>query len=87
LTNYRKLDAALAGALARALEAGRPLNVFVHVDPDSADALGELGVDLGNVQEGIATATLPAEQIASLSEQPWVRQIRLSSPLRLLDDQ
>lgn len=88
MTNYRKLDAALAGVLDRALAAGKPLPVFVHVDADAAaDALLALGVGPDAVHAGIATATLPAEQIAALSEQPFVRQIRLSSALRLRDDQ
>ncbi len=83
MTNYRKLDAALAGVIDGAVAAGRPLAVFVHVDPGAAGRLPGLGA----VEGGIATVTLPAEQIAELSEQPFVRQIRLSSPLRLLDDQ
>lgn len=99
MTNYRKLDAALAGVLEGALAAGRPLPVFVHLEPDAdadadvdvdvdaAEALTALGVAAGSVQGGIATATLRADQIAALSEQPFVRQIRLSSPLRFLDDQ
>lgn len=73
MTNWRKLDAALAGALgSRRSSSGedRPLTVFVHYE----------GAE-------IATATLSADEIGALSERPDVRQIRLSSPLRLLDDQ
>ena len=83
MTDWRKLDAALAGAMG----AGRPLGVFIHVDRDAADRLAEWGVDPGSLEGGIATATLPPDQIAALSEQGFVRQIRLSSPLHLLDDQ
>lgn len=87
MTDWPKLDAALAGALGSASGADRPLTVFVHVDPEGASGLAAFGVDPDSVQGGIATTTLGAAEIGALSEQPFVRQIRLSSPLRLLDDQ
>lgn len=82
MTDWRKLDAALAGALGSASK--RPLSVFVHFDPEGAEELRALGID---PSPGIATATLSPEQIKALSEQAFVRQLRLSAPLRLLDDQ
>lgn len=67
----------------------RKLSVFVHVDPkapapDDRDELARLGLSPRSLQGGIGTATLSPSQVAELSEQPWVRSIRLSTPLRLL---
>ena len=99
--DYRKLDPALAAALAKAPAPGRAptartrasqqLSVFVQVDPDASDAqqahLVGLGLPRGSFQGGIATATLSPEQVGKLSEQPFVRRIRLSAPLNLLGDE
>jgi hypothetical protein len=89
-TEHAKLDAALASALedVPAPEA-RVLPVFVETTGELTEAarsvLSDLGVAelLGNV----ATATLSARQVADLSDQPWVRYLRLSGRLRLLDQQ
>jgi hypothetical protein len=93
--DYRKVDAALAAALAEVLDGPEPdrgaraapqkLSVFVHVDPAAAKreraALAKLGVRAGSLMGGIGTATLSPSQVRELSELPWVRQIRLSQPL------
>ena len=99
--DYRKLDPALVAALSRkpapaAAPAGPEpsappkLSVFVHVDPDASDAqqakLTRLGLPRGSLQGGIATANLSPDQVRKLAEQPFVRRIRLSSPLNLLGD-
>jgi hypothetical protein len=62
------------------------LLVFVHVQRDEVDGreLARLGVREESIAGNVATATLSPEQIDELSEQPWVRQIRLSQPLKLL---
>ena len=64
------------------------LPVFVqldgHLSPDEQAKLAELGVRVGTNEGGIATATLSPDQVRQLSEQPSVRQLRLSTPLRLL---
>jgi len=88
VTDWRKLDAALAAALGSAAlgAAEQLLTVFVHFDADGAQRLRRMGIG-ADPAVGIATATLPASDVEALSEQPWVRRIRLSSPLRLLDDQ
>ena len=94
--DYRKIDAALAAALddERPPDArGRTpkLPVFVSVDPAAATRrrahLARLGLPAGSLLGGIATASLSADQVKELSEQPWVRQIRLSQPLDLLDQE
>ncbi|MFP5318329.1 MAG: hypothetical protein ACLGI2_08540 [Acidimicrobiia bacterium] len=92
--DYRKIDAALAAALddqGPPAARGRPvprLAVFVHVDPAAATRrradLARLGLPAGSVLGGIATASLSPDQVRELSEQPWVRQIRLSRPLDTL---
>lgn len=99
--DYGKVDAALAAVLAtdeeRAGESDSPsvasppmLSVFLHVDPVAAKrkkaALAKLGLTPASLQGGIGTATLSPDQVRELSEQPWVRQIRLSQRLRLLDE-
>ncbi|HEX2273979.1 MAG TPA: hypothetical protein VHG90_08915 [Acidimicrobiales bacterium] len=89
-TDHAKLDAALASALEDVpAPEDRVLPVFVEVAgelPETArSVLSELGVaePIGNV----TTATLSARQVAELSDQPWVRYLRLSGRLRLLGDQ
>jgi hypothetical protein len=76
--------------LAAAAAAPPKLSVFVHVDPDASDAeqakLTRLGLPRGSLQGGIATASLSPEQVRKLAEQPFVRRIRLSSPLNFLRD-
>jgi len=87
---------ATAGAVAKeAMSAARSaaqdaLSVFVHLDPNLSKAeqakLAKLGLPVGSAG-GIATATLSPEQVSQLSEQPSVRRLRLSTPLRLLGDE
>lgn len=87
LVNYRKVDAALASALRKP---PARLPVFVHLDPDASEAehasLASLGLPAGSLQGAIATASLSPAQVRKLSDQPFVRQIRLSSPMNLLGD-
>ena len=92
--DYRKIDAALAAALdgptdiAPRRGPASLLSVFVHVDPAAAirrrAELARLGVRAGSLLGGVGTASLSPEQVRELSEQPWVRQIRLSQPLDTL---
>jgi hypothetical protein len=68
---------------------GEPgLSVFVQLDPHLSDEeqakLADLGLPMGSAAGGIATATLSPDQVRQLSEEPSVRQLRLSTPLRLL---
>ena len=63
------------------------LPVFVEVarelPEDGRSALRDLGV--GEPVGGVATATLSARQVSELSDQPWVRYLRLSGRLNLLE--
>ncbi len=68
--------------------------------PIDGDELSRLGIDVatltagssgdtrGTTTEGvgICTVTVAAAAVAALSEQPWVRYLRLSSTAELFDD-
>ena len=88
--NYEKVDAALAGALQEASGGrARSLTVFIHVDPAAADRgmLARLGVSGGSSGEGgVLTSDLSPQDVAELSRQDWVHQLRLSGRLRLLQE-
>ena len=80
--DWAKVDAPLASALAAADE-GDELSVFVHLDPEGLDAatLDRLGLD-----GAVSTASLRPAEVAALTDEPGVRQVRLARRLRLLDD-
>lgn len=63
----------LDGALVAATEGA--------ADVDTADL-----VVFVHVESGVRTATLSARQVEELSEQPWVRFLRLAQRLRLAED-
>ena len=86
-TDHAKLDAALASALEDVPgPEARVLPVFVEVTAEVPEAgrslLAALGV--GEPIGTVTTATLSARQVADLSDQPWVRYLRLSGRVRLL---
>lgn len=88
--NYQKLDAGLSMALNDVQNPEeRNLVVFVHSKPapDAAavaflESLGVSGVTSG---KSVFTATLSANGVSQLSDQPWVQYLKLSQKLRLLD--
>ena len=87
--NYKKLDTALAMALSDVQNPDeRNLVVFIHTEPvpdaTAAAFLESLGVSVTSGRD-VFTATLSANAVSQLSEQPWVQYIRLSQKLRLLD--
>lgn len=89
--DYRKIDAALAAALDGVQDPDeRALVVFIHTmnapDPSAATFLKELGVRGIGGQRRVFTATLSPRAIAELSEQPWLRFMRLSQRLRLFEE-
>ena len=87
MVDYGKLDAALAIAVDEAREGSPLLPVFVHVEPDRVDELRDALVAMGvtgSLQGGVGTATLPPAQVGRLSDEPWVRELRLATPLDLL---
>jgi hypothetical protein len=88
--NYQKLDAALASALN---EVQNPetasLTVFIHTQPGldskATAVLENLGVGGVTADKDVFTATLSANGIAQLSEQPWVQYLKLSQKLQLVN--
>ncbi|MBW4676829.1 MAG: hypothetical protein KME52_23300 [Desmonostoc geniculatum HA4340-LM1] len=88
--NYQKLDAAVATALNDVQNPQQPsLTVFIHTEPilDSAaiavlQSLGVSGITSG---QDIFTATLSPNAISQLSEQPWVKHLKQSQQLRLVN--
>ncbi len=83
--DYRKLDAALASALAQAPPGAR-LAVFIEVErqvvtDSEADRLRDLGAAAAGA--GLFSAELEADSLGELSEWPWVRSLRLSRRHRL----
>jgi hypothetical protein len=89
--DYRKIDAALAVALEDIEDAEEPAcTVFIHTayapGTDEAAFLTRLGVNGVTRRRQVFTATLSARAIAELSDQPWVRYLKLSRKLRLLHE-
>jgi hypothetical protein len=84
--DWSKVDATLAGALADAGDpAQRRLPVFIDVDPEGADPSVLAGFDVRLAETGqVCTATLSATEVDRLTDESWVRRVRLSERLRLL---
>ncbi|HBB35906.1 MAG TPA: hypothetical protein DDZ80_15110 [Cyanobacteria bacterium UBA8803] len=86
--NYQKLDTALTMALNEVQEPEeRRLIVFIHThsvpDATATAFLESLGVSVTTGKDVFA-ATLSPHAISQLSEQPWVKYLRLSQQLRPL---
>ncbi|WP_414575795.1 hypothetical protein [Anabaena sp. CCY 9402-a] len=86
--NYQKLDASLVLALDEVLDPELvSLVVFIYTETNlnsTATAMLEnLGVSGISSEQDLFTATLSPDQIAQLSDQPWVRLIRRSQKLHL----
>ncbi|MDJ0620798.1 MAG: hypothetical protein QNJ63_29355 [Calothrix sp. MO_192.B10] len=86
--NYQKLDASLAMALNDVLEPETPnLVVFIHthspLDPDAIAMLENAGISNITSNQNVFTATLSCNAISQLSEQSWVKYLKLSHKLRL----
>lgn len=87
--DYRKIDAALAIALEDIKDPEEPtLVVFVYIEKvpssDESAFLGKMGVGGETGGKQIFTATLSARAVTELSEQPWIRYLKLSKKLSLL---
>lgn len=87
--DYQKIDAALAAALDEVKNPEeRAISVFIHTEhaPGDAEAafLKDLGV--GGLTGGrqVFTATLSPRAIGELSDQPWLRYMKLSRKLRIV---
>jgi hypothetical protein len=80
--DWAKVDAPLASALAGA-EEDDEFTVFVHVDAERADVAT---LERLRLVGAVSTASLRRAELAALTDEPCVRQIRLARRLRLLDD-
>ncbi|OYD91827.1 hypothetical protein CDG76_24560 [Nostoc sp. 'Peltigera membranacea cyanobiont' 210A] len=88
--NYQKLDAALATALNDTQNLEEPsLGVFIHtesvLDLAAIAILESLGVSGVSSGKDIFTATLSPNAISQLSEEPWVKCLKRSQQLRLVN--
>lgn len=87
--NYQKLGAALGMALNDVQDPATPsLTVFIHTEPISDAAIAVLqSFDVSGVtrDKDTFTATLSANAISQLSEEPWVKSLQLSQQLRLVN--
>ncbi|MBN3874338.1 MULTISPECIES: hypothetical protein [unclassified Nostoc] len=88
--NYQKLDAALATALNDVQDSEEAsLAVFIHTEPILTSAaiavLESFGVSGVTSGKDIFTATLSPNAISQLSEAAWVKYLKRSQQLRLLN--
>ncbi|MEA5627070.1 hypothetical protein [Nostoc sp. UHCC 0251] len=88
--NYQKLDAALATALNDVQNPEEPsLAVFIYTEPILGSAatavLESLGVSGVSSGKDIFTATFSPNAISQLSEQPWVKYLKRSQQLGLVN--
>ncbi|MCC5621733.1 hypothetical protein [Nostoc sp. CHAB 5715] len=88
--NYQKLDAALATALNDVQNVEEPsLAVFIYTEPTLSPAaiaiLESFGVNGVSSGKAIFTATLSANAIYQLLEQTWVKYLKRSHQLRLVN--
>lgn len=93
--NYRKLDTRLTAALDEIQNDGKKesdepaLSVFIHMAeaPDSTAVrfLKDIGVKLTSKPQQIVTAKVSRRDVEELSQKPWVRYVRLSQKIRMLN--
>jgi hypothetical protein len=88
--DYQKVDAALAAAVEEAPDPNeRSLAVFIHADRalgvEERSVMERLGVSGGQAGARVVTATLSARAVEELTEQSWVRYVRLSQRMRPLE--
>ncbi|QLE48692.1 hypothetical protein FD724_11575 [Nostoc sp. C057] len=88
--DFQKLDAALATALNDVQNPEEPsLEVFIHTEPilDSAATAVLKNLGISGVISGrdIFTARLSLNALSQLSEEPWVKYLKRSQQLRLVN--
>lgn len=84
--NYNKVDAALAAALKSEETDKNFIPVFVGVNKglgqNEIEYLQKLGLIFNKDIPEIITATISQEAISELSDQSWVRYLKLSTRLK-----
>ncbi len=88
--NNRKVDAMLAAALDEIKSAEEPLlAVFIYTaksrDETATIFLNDIGVRVYSANQQIFTATVSPHTVEELSHQPWVRYVKLSQKLHMLN--
>ena len=88
--DYDKIDASLAVALDEVNNPEeRMLSVFIQttqgVDPAATDFLKEIGVAGAMEGRKIFTAKLSSRAVDELTRQPWVRYVKLSQKIRMVE--
>lgn len=85
--DYSRIDGPLALACDETQPDERSLTVFVHTfappDQQQAKKLTATGVAVPAAGRRIFTATLSPSQVAALSQEPWVKHVKLSQRLKL----
>lgn len=86
--NYRKIDAPLAAAVEEIGNAEEPtLAIFIYTAQSRDEAatifLHGLGIRVYSTKQEIFTATVSPQTVKELSQQPWVRFVKLSQKLYL----
>ncbi len=88
--NYPKIDATLAAALDESKSAEEPLlAVFIYTaksrDETATIFLNGIGVRVYSPNQEIFTATVSPQTVKKLSQQPWVRYVKSSQKLHMLN--
>lgn len=88
--NYRKVDAPLAAAVDEIKNTEEPtLAVFIYTaksrDETATTFLNGLGIRVYSAHQEIFTATVSPHTVKELSQQPWVRFVKLSQELHMLN--
>lgn len=87
--NYHKVDAPLAAAVDEIKNAEEPLAIFIYTaksrDETATTFLNAIGVRVYSANQQIFTATVSPHTVKELSQQPWVRYVKLSQKLHMLN--
>ena len=86
--NYHKVDAPLAAAVDEIKNAEEPLlAVYIYTaksrDESATIFLNGLGVRVYSKNQDTFTATVSPHTVRELSQQPWVRYVKLSPKLHM----
>ena len=90
MMNYRRIDATLAAAVDESKNAKEPLlAVYIYTaksrDETATIFLNGLGVRVYSKNQDTFTATVSPQTVKELSQQPWVRHVKLSPRQHVLD--
>jgi hypothetical protein len=88
LIDFAKVDAPLAATLEES-KGNELLNVFIRTHDPISEAeqqqLSEVGVECVSRGTKVITATLSADAVRKLTQEPWVSAINLAQRLRPVD--